>query len=169
MYAVVGCSECNSFWVIEGRPETTNCPTCGKRHRFTKLKKFTETDDADAAREARTTLLTNRSDHAPDELDSFTELESQAESGGLSDEEYIEQSGLDAKRVSAAGERATQRSQSRMDTIRKALSELDQPTEEEIAAYARERDVPTEFTERALERLVQQGDVSEHRGEYRLL
>lgn len=171
MYAVVGCGECSSFWVVEGRPETTNCPSCGKRHRFDALKKFAETDDADAAREARTTLLAGRSDHAPDELDSFVELEAQTETGGMSDEEYLRQSGLDAKRVTTAGEQATEtrESQSRMDTVREALSVLDQPTESDVVAYTGERDVPAAFTERALEKLVQQGEVSEHRGQYRPL
>jgi hypothetical protein len=171
MYAVVGCGDCKSLWVVSGRPETTRCPSCRKRHRFERLQKFAETDDADAAREARTTLLTGQSDHAPDELDSFAELESRAETGGMSDEEYLERSGLDAERVSDAGERATETgsSKSRMDVVRAALADLDHPTEEEIVAHARERDVPAAFTERALERLVRRGAVSEHRGRYRLL
>lgn len=171
MYAVVGCGECSSLWVVEGSPETTTCPSCGKRHRFDALKKFAETADADAAREARTTLLTGRSDHAPDELDSFAELESTGEAGGMSDEEYLRQSGLDAERVTAAGERTTEThgSQSRMEIVREALSTLDRPTESEVIAYAQERDVPTAFTERALEKLVRQGAVSEHRSRYRLL
>lgn len=169
MYAVVGCGECNGFWVVEGRPETTTCPSCGKRRRFSKLKKFAETDDADAAREARTTILTSRSEHVPDDLDSFTELESQAEAGGMSDKEYLRQSGIDTERVAAAGERTQQGSGSRMDIVRNALSELDEPTENEVVAYARERDVPAEFAERALEKLLRQGEVSEHRGRYRSL
>jgi uncharacterized Zn finger protein (UPF0148 family) len=171
MYAVVGCSECSSLWVVEGRPETTTCPSCGKRHRFDTLKKFAETDDADAAREARTTLLTSRSDNAPDDLDSFTELESKGEIERMSDEKYLRESGLDAERVTATGERATETrgSQSRMDIVREALSEHDRPTESEVVAYARERDVPADFTERALEKLVRRGAVSEHRGQYRLL
>jgi predicted nucleic acid-binding Zn-ribbon protein len=168
MYAVVGCGDCGSFWVVEGRPATTRCPSCGTRHRFDNLKKFAETDDADAAREARTTLLTGQSEHAPDDMDSFAELESWAETGGMSDDEYLDRVGLDAERVREAGERTTG-SQSRMDVVRAALAELDGPTEDEIVAYARERDVPAEFTERTLEKLVRQGEVSEHRGRYRLL
>ena len=171
MHAVVGCGECSALWVVEGRPETTTCPTCGKRHRFERLKKFAETDDADAAREARATLLRDRSENAPDELDSFTELEFRTEAGGMSDEEYLEKSGLDAERVTAAGERTTETrgSQNRMEIVREALSALDRPTESEVVAYARERDVPTGFTEHALEKLVRQGEVSEHRSQYRLL
>jgi phage/plasmid primase-like uncharacterized protein len=169
MYAVVGCGECSSLWVVEGRPETTNCPSCGKRHRFSALKKFAETDDADTAREARATLLRGKSEHAPDELDSFTELESRAEAGGMSDEEYLERSGIDTERVAAAGERTQRGSGSRMDVIRNALTELDGPTESEVVTYAQEHDVPAEFAERALEKLHRQGEVSEHRGRYRSL
>lgn len=168
MYAVVGCGDCGSFWVVGDRPETTTCPSCRKRHHFDNLKKFAETDDADAAREARSALLTGRSEHAPDELDSFAELESRAESGGMSDDEYLERAGLDAERVREAGERTTG-SQSRMDVVREALAELDRPTEDEVIAYAGERDVPAEFTERTLEKLVRRGAVSEHRGRYRSL
>ena len=173
MYAVVGCGECSALWVVEGRPETTQCPSCRKRHRFAQLKKFAETDTADAAREARTALLTNRSEHAPDELDSFADLESRAEQGGLSDAEYLERSGLDAERVREAGERATEsgsegsRGQSRMEIVRTALADLDSPTEDEIVTHARDRGVPAAFTERALEKLVRRGAASEHRGQYR--
>ena len=171
MYAVVGCGECSTLWVVEGRPETTTCPSCRTRHRFGALKKFAETADADAAREARTTLLTARSDHAPDELDSFSALESQAEAGGLDEDEFLEASGLDAERVRAAGEEATESrgNKSRMDIVREALSSLDNPTEDDVIAYTNSRNVPREFTKRALERLVQQGEASEHRGRYRLL
>src|SRR5699024_985153 len=95
MYAVVGCGECSALWVVEDRPETTTCPSCGKRHTFDALKKFAEHEAGDAAREARTRLLAARSDHAPDELDSFGELESRAEQGRMTDDEYLEKSGLD--------------------------------------------------------------------------
>ncbi|WP_435077317.1 DUF5817 domain-containing protein [Halococcus sp. AFM35] len=168
MYAVVGCGDCGSFWVVEGHPETTTCPSCRTRHRFESLKKFAETDAADAAREARTALLTGQSEHAPDELDSFAELESRAEASGMTDDEYLERAGLDAERVREAGERTTG-SQSRMDVVREALTELDTPTEDDVVTYARERDVPADFTERTLEKLVRRGEVSEHRGRYRSL
>lgn len=171
MYAVVGCGDCGSFWVVEGRPETTTCPSCRKRHRFEQLKKFAETDGADAAREARTALLAGRSEHAPDDLDSFSELEARAETGGMDESEYLERSGLDAEQVQTAGERATETdsSNSRMEIVRAALADLDRPTDEEIVAYTRERDVSAAFTERALDELVRRGAVSEHRGRYRLL
>ena len=49
MYAVVGCSNCRALWVVEDRPETTQCPRCRTSHRFGRLKAFAETDSADAA------------------------------------------------------------------------------------------------------------------------
>ena len=61
MYAVVGCNECDALWVVEGRPESTSCPRCEKRHRFGKLKKFYESEHADEAREARSRLFATRS------------------------------------------------------------------------------------------------------------
>lgn len=171
MYAVVGCGECSALWVVEGRPDTTTCPSCGKRHRFEALKKFAQHESGDAAREARTRLLAARSDHAPDELDSFSTLESQAEAGGMSDAEYLERSGLDAERTAAAGEAATESggSKSRMEVVRDSIADLDDPTESNVVARAERDGVPADYTERALERLSQRGAVSRHDGRYRLL
>lgn len=168
MYAVVGCGECSALWVVEDRPETTTCPSCGKRHTFDALKKFAEHEAGDAAREARTRLLAARSDHAPDELDSFGELESRAEQGRMTDDEYLEKSGLDAEHATAA-DGQTQNSRSRMEIVRDAISDLDRPTESAVVAKAEENGVPAEFTERALTRLHRRGAVSRNGGRYRLL
>ncbi|WP_049902646.1 DUF5817 domain-containing protein [Halococcus agarilyticus] len=173
MYAVVGCGECSALWVVEGRPETTSCPSCGARHGYPKLTKFAETDTADAAREARTALLADRSDHAPDDLDSFTTLETRTENERMDETTYLRESGLDAEAVTDAGEGATSGAASgttsRLDTVRSAIDELDEPGEEAVIAYATAHDVPAEFAERALERLVRQGEASRTDGAYRLL
>ncbi|WP_273836073.1 DUF5817 domain-containing protein [Halococcus sp. PRR34] len=173
MYAVVGCGECSALWVVEDRPETTSCPSCGARHQYPKLTKFAETDAADAAREARTALLADRSDHAPDDLDSFATLETRAENERMDETTYLQESGLDAEAVSEAGEGATSGaaagSPNWLDTVRAAIDELDEPGEAEVVAYATARDVSATFTERALDRLVQQGEASRNDGAYRLL
>ncbi|EMA43328.1 DUF5817 domain-containing protein [Halococcus saccharolyticus] len=173
MYAVVGCGECSALWVVESRPETTTCPSCGARHRYERLTKFAETDAADAAREARTALLADRSDHAPDDLDSFTTLETRAESERMDETAYLRESGVDAEAVTEAGEGATSGtnagSASRLDTVRNAVDELKRPTEEDVIAYATARDVSAEFAERTLDRLVRQGEASRNDGVYRLL
>ncbi|MBX0287564.1 DUF5817 domain-containing protein [Haloarcula salinisoli] len=174
MYAVVGCSECSALWVLEGRPETSQCPRCGGRRQHAKRRKFVETDDEDHAREVRSSMLANRQGHgdAFAELDSFAEMDRQVDDAGVDDETYLEASGIDSEAVASAGDRADQGSgggASRKETVLQALRELDEPTEADVVAYATERDVPADYTRRALEKLVRAGQVSESDGSYRLV
>jgi hypothetical protein len=173
MYAVVGCSDCSMLWVVEGRPETSQCPRCGTTRQYGKRKKFVSTEDEDHAREVRASMLANRQGHgeAFAELDSFAEMESRIDEAGPSDAEYLEGSGLDAETVTEAGERATgsSTSTSRKETVREAVRTLDEATEERVVEYARERDVDPEYARTALDRLVRAGAATESRGVYRLL
>ncbi|WP_135853733.1 DUF5817 domain-containing protein [Halorussus salinus] len=176
MYAVVGCSDCQALTIVEGRPETTQCPRCGKRRKFEKLKTFVETDDEEHAREVRSSMLANRQGEgeAFAELDSFAEMESQVEEAVVADDEYLEASGIDSDEVEAAAERvenrsASTRGSSRKDTVLAALRDLDRPTEEEVVAYASDEGVPAEYVRDALDKLTRRGEVSESRGHYRLL
>ncbi|MFT4923571.1 MAG: hypothetical protein ACI8XM_002798 [Haloarculaceae archaeon] len=173
MYAVVGCSECSSLWVVDGRPETSQCPTCGHTRKYAKRKKFVTTEDADHAREVRASMLAARQGHddAFAELPSFGDLEEQIEDAGIDDETYLEGSGIDSEAVAAAAQRnqATGDTQSRDEIVREAVRELDAPDEAAVVAYGAERDVPPEYTRRALEKLVRAGEASESGGAYRLL
>lgn len=173
MYHVVGCSDCGALRIVEGRPETTQCGTCGTRRQFSKVRSFLETDDLDHAREVRASMLANRQGEgeAFAAVDSFAELEDDVADGVLDDDEYLAASGLDAERITETGERATEArgSTSRQETVKNALRELDSPTEDAVVAYAEERGVPADYVERALTKLARRGEVSEHRGEYRLL
>jgi len=174
MYALVGCRDCSALWVVEGRPETSQCPRCGSRHQFDRLKQFVSTDDEDHAREVRASILANRQGEgdAFAETDSFAEMEQRLDEAGVDDDEYLEASGVDPDSVAAAGERAEQGAtggSSRRETVLAALESLDAPTEDEVVAYAEERGVPTEYTERALTKLARQGRVAESGGVYRLL
>jgi DNA-directed RNA polymerase subunit RPC12/RpoP len=174
MYAVVGCSDCSALWVTEGRPETTQCPRCGTRRKHAKRRKFVETDDEAHAREVRASMLANRQGEgdAFAELDSYAEMERQVDDAGVDDETYLEDSGVDTEAVSAAADRAEQGAtggSSRKETVTNALRELDEPAEDDIVAYAEERGVPASYTRKALEKLVRAGEVSESRGQYRLL
>ncbi|WP_135806337.1 DUF5817 domain-containing protein [Halorussus marinus] len=175
MYAVVGCSDCGALKLVEGRPETTECPRCGTRRKFEKLKKFVETDDEDHAREVRASMLANRQGEGESfaQLDSFSEMEARVEEAVVDDETFLEASGIDADEVAAAGERAENRTagsgRSRKDTVLDALRALDRPTEDEVIAYADERGVPADYVRDALGKLVRRGEVTESRGEYRLL
>ncbi|RBI61654.1 replication protein H [halophilic archaeon] len=172
MYSVVGCNECNNLWIVDGRPETTQCSRCGKRHRFGKLKTFVETDDEDHAREVRSSMLANRQGHgeAFAELESFAEMESQVEDAGVDDAEFLERSGVDVDEVETAAERDRRSgSTSKREIVREALETLDRPTADEVVAYASDRGISGEYTERALEKMVRGGEVSESRGRYRPL
>ncbi len=171
MYSVVGCNGCSNLWIVEGRPKTTNCPRCGKRRQFRKLKKFVETDDEDHARELRASMLANRQGQgeAFAELDSFGALDEQADEAGMDDEEFLDRSGLDTEEISAAGERTKRRGnkKSKKQVVLDALDVLDEPTEEAIIDYASERRVSGEYVGKALVKLARRGEVSESRGRYR--
>jgi predicted transcriptional regulator len=174
MYSVVGCSNCDALWVVDGRPESTSCPRCEKRHRFGKLKKFHQTPDATEAREARSRLFATRSDNleALDHLEDFTTLGRLAEDAGVDEEEYLEMSGVDTSEVAAAGDRAERgqsRSRSRRQIVLDALRQQESPTIEEVHAYATNAGVPSEYVDRALTKLSQAGEISKSDGRYRLL
>ncbi|QPV61341.1 replication protein H [Halosimplex litoreum] len=173
MYAVVGCSDCSMLWVVEGRPETSQCPRCGTTRQYAKRKKFVSTEQEDHAREVRASMLANRQGHgeAFAELDSFTEMERQIDDVGPSDEEYLEGSGLDADAVAEAGERAMEASgsTSRKERVRRAVRECDEATADAVVSHAAERGVDPEYTRKTLQKLVRAGEATENRGVYRLL
>lgn len=174
MYAVVGCGDCQALWIVEGRPESTQCPRCGTTRQHAKRRKFVETDEEDHAREVRSSMLATRQGHgdAFAELDSFAEMERQVDDAGVSDQEFLEGSGLDADEVAQAGERAEGGSgggQSRKETVLSALRNLDDPTMEDIEAYAVERGVLADYVHKAVSKLTRRGEVSESGGTYRLL
>jgi hypothetical protein len=171
MYAVVGCSDCEALWIVEGRPDTTQCPRCRRRHQFDRLKTFAETDDENEARDARAAMLAERSDGetGADALEPFAEMERRAEEAGVSDEAYLEGSGVDPDAVARAGETSDGGGSSRREVVLEALHEADAPTESDVVEYASARGVPAEYVSGALEKLVRAGEVSENGGEYRLL
>jgi hypothetical protein len=171
MYAVVGCGECQALWIVEGHPETSQCPRCGTTRTYEKRREFLTTDEEDHAREVRASMLAARQgqDDAFAELASFAELDTRLEDAGIDDETYLAESGIDPDTVADAGERESGGRTSREETVRDALRALDEPVEDDIVAYASERGVPEEYTRNALAKLVRAGEVSESRGTYRLL
>jgi hypothetical protein len=171
MYAVVGCSDCAMLWIVEGRPETSECPRCGTRRQYSKRRQFVTTDDEDHAREVRASMLAQRQDRgdAFAELPSFAEMETHVDEAGPSDETYLAGSGVDPDAAAKAGERASESrdSRSRKETVELALRELAEPTEEDVVAYADERGVPAEYARKALRKLVRAGEATENGGVYR--
>ncbi len=171
MYAVVGCDECSALWIVEGEPETSQCPRCGKTRGHHKRRKFVTTDDENHAREVRSSMLATRQGHgdAFAELASFAELDDQVEQSGVDEETYLAESGLDVAEVQEAGTDDSKQSQSREEIVREALEALSEPTAPEVLEYADERGVPESYTERALEKLRRSGELSETAGTFRLL
>lgn len=175
MYAVVGCTECGTMWLLSD-PDTADsatCPRCSRTHQTAKLKRFFESEDRSAAQQARSALLAKKQgqSEAFAEVDHVSELERQAESGGIDDREYLERSGLDADEVFEAGaDTATASgSRSRDEIVRDAVRTADDATEEGIVAYATDHGVPADATRKLLEKLVRQGEASRSGGRYRLL
>jgi hypothetical protein len=174
VYSLVGCRECDALWIVDGRPETTNCPRCQTRHPFDRLKSFAQDEDEALVREARTRLLATRQGDAEAiaDLDHYEELEAELEDAGIDDEAYLEQVGIDADAVAAAGgadSGETSGSESRKEIVRRGVRELDAPTADDVVDFASDRDVPRDRARKLLDRMVRAGEVSETGGEYRAL
>lgn len=174
MFAVVGCRDCSALWIVDGQPETTTCPRCTTQHQFGKLRPLATAAEKDAAREARSALLAARQDEAAafSELGSFAELDAEIADAGVSDAEYLEESGLDVAEIAAAGERAIQggsTSRPRREVVQRVIERLDEPTEAEIISEAARQDVAARAARAALEKLVRNGDVTEADGGYRVV
>lgn len=168
MYSVVGCGECHALWVVDGRPETTQCPRCRKRHRFEKLKRFAETETSDDAAQVRSAMLAERSDDG--EFVPAEEID--VDAVGMDDDAFLAASGVDAEAVSDAAERAqdsTGDSRSRKQVVLDAIAEVEEPTADAIREYAVDADVPGPYVDSALERLARAGEVTVSDGVYRRL
>lgn len=171
MYAVVGCTDCSSLWVIEVGNQTATCPRCGSRHDTDALRHFAEAEDADEAREARSALVAHRQG-AEDVAPGFGDSDDALDAEIVDDAERLEDAGIDPDAVAEAGERANAGSgggQSRRAVVEEALETLEEPSVERIRAYADERGVPREYVSRLLEKLVHAGEVTETDDGYRLL
>lgn len=171
MYAVVGCDECSALWIVEGIPETSGCPRCGRTRRYEKRRQFVTTEDEDHAREVRASMLAARQGHddAFAELDSFAELEDQLEDSGIDDETYLEESGVDVAAVRDATTTESGGSQSREEVVKEAVKSLQEPTTDAVVEYATDHGVSPDYTQKVLERLVRAGDAMRNDGTYRLV
>lgn len=167
MYSVVGCRDCHALWIVEGRPETTECPRCQRRHQFGKLRTFAETDSSEAATRVRSSMLAERADDGD-----FVDPESiDVDAVGIDDDEFLSASGIDSEAVSAAGNRSErgQPSRSRKQVVLDGLTELEAPTEQDVLEYANAAGVPESYAERTLEKLRLAGEVTRSEGVYRRL
>jgi hypothetical protein len=175
MYAVVGCNRCGNLWLVSDPDdaETAQCSRCGKRHRLEKLRRFHETDDREAARQARAALLAQKGD-ADDsfaEVDSVAEMEAQLDSVGITDEEFLAGSGIDPDAVADAADAAegSSGSRSREEIVRDGLRETEEPTVDAVVEYAVEHGVSEGAARDLLDRLRRRGEVVERGATLRLL
>lgn len=171
MYAVVGCSNCQALWIVDGRPETTSCPRCGTRHQFDRLKQFVRTEAREEAREVRAAMLASAQDRedAYERLDSIGEMAEIIDSVGVDDAEYLTEHGLDPEVIAAAGEPKSAGSMSRRDRILDAIDTLEEPTEQAVVDYASDWGIPAERIRTALEKLAREGTIVQGPSGYRRL
>ena len=176
MYAVVGCNECATMWLLRDprTNETAQCPRCSKTHRTSRLKRFYESEDREAAREARAALLAEKhgDDDAFADVDHVADLERAVEDAGIDDREYLERSGVDADATFEAGSRATggeSNSRTRADILRDAVRDTDEPEEADIVEYATDHGVPEDAARELLAKLTRRGELSESQGRYRVV
>ncbi|QLG63115.1 DUF5817 domain-containing protein [Halorarum salinum] len=174
MYAIVGCSDCGAYWLLsdpDGQDSAT-CQRCGTSHGTRKLRRFYESEDRAAAVQARAKLLAEKrgDGDAFEAAGTAADHERAVEEAGrmVGDREYLEGSGLDAEEVEAAGDVSGGGSRSRDEVVRDALREGNS-TEDAVVEYATQYGVPAEAARDLLDRLRRRGEVSESRGEYRLL
>ncbi|MFB6113495.1 MAG: DUF5817 domain-containing protein [Halodesulfurarchaeum sp.] len=173
MFRVVGCSNCDALWIVEGDPDRTQCPRCRTRHQFDRLRAFVETDSKDEAREVRTAMLAARQDAeaAYESLDSVSDMEAMLDEAGIDDAEFLAANGIDPSAVAAASERATETrtKTSRRDRVIEAVRTLDAPSEGDVVEYAGEYGVPAEYVRNALEKLERDGTLTRTEDGFRLL
>jgi hypothetical protein len=173
VYVVVGCSDCSGLWIVANPrdQETATCARCGSRHATEKLRRLFEAADRETAVEARGTMLARRAG----ESESFKTVDDgAAAAAGLDDDDFLAASGLDPDEVAAAGERAERGTGSSgggdsASVVRTAVTELDDPTGDEVIAFAEARGVPADTARDLLDRLHDQGEVRTVEGGYRSL
>lgn len=171
MYAVVGCTDCGNYWLLAdpGESDSATCSRCGRRHQTEKLRRFYASEDRDDAREARAALLAKKRGDADafDEVAHVTDLERAVEGRAVSDEEFLEGSGIDPAEVAAAGASSKSTSRSRDEVVRDGVRERD--SESEVLEYAVENGVPRDAAAALLKTLRRRGEVTESGGSLRLL
>lgn len=171
MYAVVGCSDCQALWIVEGRPERTQCPRCGSRHKFERLEPFVRTEDRDEAREVRAAVLAAEQgrEGSYEDLDSVEEMAAQIDDVGVSDREYLAANGIDSERVAAAAEPDDSGPTGRRERVLAAIDAVEKPTEAAVVDYATDRGIPADRVREVLEKLEREGSVVRGAAGYRRL
>mgnify|MGYP000129704962 CR=1 FL=1 len=99
-YHVVGCSDCQSLWLLEeANDDTAICPTCGIRYQRSTLRTLAQADDRDVANQQRSALLADRADAGDADLISYWEQATRASEPVVDDRSYLDGLALDPELV----------------------------------------------------------------------
>lgn len=157
MYVVVGCPACRQLWIRQPGGETCACPRCGRRHRVETLRALVRVDTVEAAREARSALLAERSD--ADDAAGYLELEDELAAAGLPEEAMFEATGIDPDAVRAVEESPGKARRSAPERILALLEKLEPVRSERIESAAAEHGIDVERAGRILADLRETGEV----------
>lgn len=164
MYTVVGCPNCRDLWIRAAGGDRTKCPACGRSHQVDNLQPLFQSDDVDAARDARTRLLADRAE--VDDVASFSSLADTVSDDDGDDPAELAALGLDPAEIADAGDQSTER-RDRREIVLAAIETVDPATTDRIVATAAADGVPPTATETVLEKLHAQGEIAESGGAYR--
>lgn len=151
-YTVVSCNNCEEVWIVEDKPESSQCPTCEKTRRFKLLKKYKSVDNIEEARVIRAKVKATLAD---------------------SDEEFEE--ALEEDKILAGGDTfstgtqftSSSKSRSFEDVVEEAIESFNDI--EEIENYCEEHGYDGERANEYVEKKKQQGEVLEQDGEIRFI
>lgn len=160
---VTVCPDCKYVFIVKDQPDRTQCGRCETRHTFQKLQHYYQSEDAEAARQVRTKVratVTESVDHY-DRAKETGVLEAEVESV-VSDDDYLDQHGVDPEEVAEAEERATQspsHNKSKKDIVLDAVREQDSPGRDDVREYARQFGMDPDRATKMLDKFRHEGDV----------
>lgn len=178
MYAVVGCTDCEALWIVEDLPaaKTATCPQCQRCHQAKTLRQLATESSHQAAQQARSALLAHQQGNSAAfaSIGHISELESRLaqEETGVTDREYLSESGLDPATVADAEAKMTESvssSPSPIDQVKAAIDTLGEPTESNIVATVAENGVEADRIRTLIEKLHRQGEITKERDRFRRL
>lgn len=164
MYTVVVCSNCKHTWIVKDRPERSQCRKCRKTRLFSKLKKYYQDDDLEAAQLARAhaqAKVNDQEERFQDALDrGVLDQEIQSVFG---EDEFAEKKGIDKEELRSEVEdliESPTTSLSQREIIKDAIQKQANPSLDEFIAYVDDRGVDTDKAVLHLEKLVRSGRLS---------
>lgn len=167
MYEVVGCPDCRAIWIRSGEADTAQCTRCRKTHDLSRLRTLASAKSVEAARDARSQLLTERSDQGQDNVADFSTLTDAVGEAGVTDDEYLVAHDIDPETVEQSDDRTPERSV--RETVLHVIDDEEAPTRERIVARTGEHGMTRTETIATIDRLVDAGEVLRTDGELRRL